>query len=59
MGLETICNKLNKKYNLEELLDGTLDIEEILSDVEVIDYLNSSNHRIENIEEYILKNIIL
>lgn len=58
MGLETICNALNEKYNLEELLDGTLDIEEILSDIEVVNYLNGSNKKIEDIEEYILKNII-
>lgn len=59
MGLETICNVLNKKYNLEELLDGTLDVDEILSDIEVVNYLNSSKYRIEDVEEYILKNIIL
>lgn len=58
MGLETICNVLNEKYNLEELLDGTLDIEEILSDIEVVNYLNGSDKRIEDIEEYILKDII-
>lgn len=58
MGLETICNKLNEKYDLEELLDGTLDIDEVLSDIDVVDYLSSSKYRVEDIEEYILKNII-
>lgn len=58
MGLETICNKLNEKYDLEELLDGTLEIDEVLSDIDVVDFLSCTKYRLEDIENYILKNII-
>lgn len=53
-----IINILKSKYNLEELLDGSLDIEDVLSDEEVIDFLSCGKFKGEDIEEYILKNII-
>lgn len=48
---------LNKKYGLEELVEGTLNIDDVLSDVNVIDFLSCSKYRCEDVEDYILKNI--
>ena len=48
---------LNKEYGLEELVEGTLNIDDVLSDVNVIDFLSYSKYRIEDVEDYILKNI--
>lgn len=56
--LEELCEILNAKYDLEGLLEGTLDIDEVLSDIEVIDFLSCSKYGAEYIEEYILKNIL-
>ena len=48
---------LNKKYGLEELVEGNLSIDVVLSDIEVIDFLSCSKYRCEDVEDYILKNI--
>ena len=48
---------LNKKYGLEELVEGALNIDDVLSDINVIDFLSYSKYRIEDVEDYILKNI--
>ena len=48
---------LNKEYGLEELVEGTLNIDDVLSDINVIDFLSCSKYRIEDVEDYILKNI--
>lgn len=48
---------LNGIFNLEELVEGTINIDDILSDINVIDFLSYSKYRIEDVEDYILKNI--
>lgn len=48
---------LSKKYNLESLIEGTLNIDDVLSDIEVVDFLSCSKYRCEDVEDYILKNI--
>lgn len=56
--LGELCEMLSEKYNLEELLEGNLDIDEILSDLDTVKFLSCSQYRAEDIEEYILNNIL-
>lgn len=56
--MREIIDALKSKYDLEGLLDGSLDIDDVLSDEEVIDFLSCGKFKGEDIEEYILKNII-
>lgn len=48
---------LSKKFDLETLINGDLNIDEVLSDIEVIDFLSCSKYTCEDVEDYILKNI--
>lgn len=56
--LSELYNLLSKKYNLEELTEGILSIEDVLSDIEVINFLSFSKYRTEDVEDYILRNIL-
>lgn len=52
-----IFELLNEKYDLNKLLCGDLDIDEVLSDVDIVDFLSCSEYGLIDIEDYILKNI--
>lgn len=56
--MDELFKILSQKYNLEELVEGTLYIEDVLYDIEVIDFLSCGNYRIEDVEDYILRNIL-
>lgn len=56
--LNEIFEILNEKYDLTDLLCGALDINEILCDEDVVNFLIDNNkYNLIDIEEYILKNI--
>lgn len=56
--LNEIFEILNEKYNLTDLLYGSLDIDEVLCDEEVVNFLlNNNKYNLIDIEGYILENI--
>lgn len=50
---------LKRKYDLSELLEGGLDIYDLLDDVDVSDFLSYSDYTLEDIEDYILHELEL
>lgn len=48
---------LNDKYELEGLLTGELGIDEVLDDINVIDFLSCNYYTLGDVEEYILSMI--
>lgn len=55
--MNELLNVLNDKYDLYGLLTGELEIDDVLSSVEVEEYIKSNKCDLIEIEEYILKNI--
>lgn len=55
--MNELLSELNDKYDLYRLLTGELEIEDILSLVEVEEYVKRNESDLTEIEEYILKRL--
>lgn len=55
--MNELLDVLNDKYDLYRLLTGELEIDDVLSSVEVEEYIKSNECGLIEIEEYILKRL--
>lgn len=55
--MEKLLDVLNDKYDLYRLLTGELEIDDVLSSVEVEEYIKNNKCDLIEIEEYILKRL--